>query len=156
MKRQDGEPATGGRQNLVDAPTRGVSHIGIQVADLDRSVAFYEGLLGLHLAHRLVRDNQYIQELVGYPDVAVHIAILRDPYSEVFLEILEYRNVDRQSVDPRTANPGTAHLCFYVDDLTAQYERLSAAGVAFVSRVMEPTDSLNAGGKAVYLLDPDG
>jgi lactoylglutathione lyase len=134
----------------------GVSHFGIQVADLERSVAFYRDLLGLELVTLWVRDQPYIQELVGYPGVELHVAVFRLPYSEAFLEILEYRNVERQAVDPATANPGTAHLCVYVQDIEALHERLLAGGARFVSPIKSPDVGPNAGGKAVYMLDPDG
>jgi catechol 2,3-dioxygenase-like lactoylglutathione lyase family enzyme len=134
----------------------GVSHFGIQVADLERSVAFYRDLLGFELVARWVRDQEYIQELVGYPGVELHVAVFKLPLSDVFLEILEYRNVSKEAVDPSTANPGTAHLCLYVEDLDAYYQRLSEAGVAFVSAVKSPSVGPNKGGKAVYMIDPDG
>src|SRR6476646_10135023 len=111
----------------------GVSHFGIQVADLERSVAFYRDLLGLELVTRWVRDQEYIQELVGYPGVELHVAVFRLPLSDVFLEVLEYRNVEKHAVDPSTANPGTAHFCLYVDDLDQFHERLVDNGVRFVS-----------------------
>jgi lactoylglutathione lyase len=134
----------------------GVSHFGIQVADLERSVAFYGDLLGLELVARWVRDQEYIQELVGYPGVELHVAVFRLPLSDVFLEVLEYRKVDRRAVDPSTANPGTAHLCLYVDGLDQFHERLAHAGVQFVSEVKSPNIGPNKGGKAVYMIDPDG
>jgi lactoylglutathione lyase len=134
----------------------GVSHFGIQVADVERSVRFYGEILGLEPVTRWVRDQSYIQELVGYPGVELHVAVFRLPYSEAFLEILEYRNVDRRPVDPATANPGTAHLCIYVRDLDALHDRLAAAGVEFVSSVKSPDVGPNSGGKVVYMIDPDG
>jgi catechol 2,3-dioxygenase-like lactoylglutathione lyase family enzyme len=78
------------------------------------------------------------------------------PLSDVFLEVLEYRNVAKEAVDPSTANPGTAHFCLYVEDLDAFHERLSEAGVTFVSSVKSPNVGPNKGGKAVYMIDPDG
>lgn len=137
-------------------PLEGVSHFGIQVADLDRSIGFYGGLLGLELVTRWVRDQEYIRELVGYPGVELHVAVFRLPNSDGFLEILDYRNVERTAIDPANANPGTAHMCFYVTDLDALHERLQGAGVQFVSPIKSPTVGPNAGGKAVYMLDPDG
>lgn len=134
----------------------GVSHFGIQVTDIERSVHFYGELLGLEPVTRWVRDQRYIQELVGYPGVELHVAVFRLPHSSTFLEILEYRNVDRHAVDPATANPGTAHLCLYVNDLDALYDRLVAEGVRFVSPVKSPDVGPNRGGKAVYMIDPDG
>ncbi|MFL5953292.1 MAG: VOC family protein [Gaiellaceae bacterium] len=134
----------------------GVSHFGIQVADLDRSVEFYGNILGLELVTRWVRDQEYIRELVGYPGVELHVAVFRLPYSETFLEILEYRNVERHPVDAATANPGTAHLCLYVRDIEGLYERLLAAGTRFVSGIKSPDVGPNSGGKVVYMIDPDG
>jgi lactoylglutathione lyase len=134
----------------------GVSHFGIQVADLERSVAFYSDLVGLELVARWVRDQPYIQELVGYPGVELNVAVFRLPNSSSFLEILEYRNVERRAVDPSTANPGTAHLCLYVDDLESLHERLAAGGARFVSPIKSPTAGPNTGGKVIYMIDPDG
>jgi lactoylglutathione lyase len=134
----------------------GVSHFGIQVADLERSIAFYRDLLGLELIAEWVRDQPYIQELVGYPGVELNVAVFRLPGSASFLEILEYRNVQRHAVDPATANPGTAHLCVYVDDLETLHERLAAGGARFVSPIKSPTAGPNTGGKVIYMIDPDG
>jgi lactoylglutathione lyase len=134
----------------------GVSHFGIQVSDLNRSIAFYRDDLGLELVTQWTRNESYIQELVGYPGVELHVAVFRLPRSDSFLEILEYRRVERRPIDPGTANPGTAHLCLYVEDLDALYERLRASDTSFVSEVKTPTVGPNAGGKVVYMLDPDG
>lgn len=134
----------------------GVSHFGIQVADLERSVRFYGDVLGLEIVARWVRDQEYIQELVGYPGVELHVAVFRLPHSDLFLEVLEYRNVKKHLIDPSTANPGTAHFCLYVDDLDRLHERLASAGVRFVSEVKSPNIGPNRGGKAIYMIDPDG
>ena len=124
--------------NPAASSIEGVSHFGIQVADLDRSIAFYRDLLGLELIAHWVRDQPYIQELVGYPGVELNVAVFRFPNSESFLEVLEYRNVEKQAVDASNANPGTAHFCVYVPDLDALHERLLAAGVRFVSGIKSP------------------
>lgn len=131
-------------------------HTGFQVADLERSVAFYRDMLGFEVAFAWNPQAEYIRELVGYPDVDIHAAILRLPGSDVFLELLEYRNVERAPVDTRTANPGTAHIAFFVDDLDTLFADLSSRGVRSVSAPVTPTIGPNEGGRAVYLIDPDG
>jgi lactoylglutathione lyase len=138
------------------AELEGVSHVGIHVRDLERSLAFYEGLLGFDLVARWTRDDEYVRQLVGYPGATLEIGILRFPGSPLFLEIIEYRDVERRAVDTATANPGTAHVCLYVRDLDALHRRLTAAGVEFVSEPASPTTGPNVGGKVVYALDPDG
>ena len=135
---------------------QGFSHVGIQVADLERSLRFYRDVVGLELVTTWVRDQEYIQELVGYPGVELNVALFRLPGCDSFLEVLEYRNVDRTAVDPATANPGTAHFCLYVQEIDALYERLIAGGARSVSEVKSPNVGPNKGGKAVYMIDPDG
>jgi catechol 2,3-dioxygenase-like lactoylglutathione lyase family enzyme len=131
-------------------------HTGIQVADLERSVRFYRDVLGFELAFQWNPQAEYIRTIVGYPEVDIHAAVLRMPGAEVFLEILEYRNVEKAPVDTRTANPGTAHMAFFTDDCDGLYAELKAKGVDSVSPPVTPSIGPNKGGRAVYMIDPDG
>jgi catechol 2,3-dioxygenase-like lactoylglutathione lyase family enzyme len=141
----------------MSSDIRRMHHVGIQVADLDRSLAFYQGLLGFELITRQVRDEPYVGDVTGYPGAELHLAHLQPPGGAVRLELTEYRGVERAPVDTSTANPGTAHTCYLVDDVEALHARLLAAGVRPVSRtVVAPTIGVAAGGRVVYVQDPDG
>lgn len=144
--------------STIPAHLTGLHHVGIQVADLDRSLAFYQGLLGFELVTRQVRDEPYVGEVTGYPGAVLHLAHLRPPGGAgVRLELTEYRGVARAPVDTATANPGTAHTCYVVRDLDALHAELMAAGVRPVSRaVVAPTVGVARGGRVVYVQDPDG
>lgn len=132
-------------------------HVGIQVADLERSIAFYRDLLGFELLFRWNPQLDYVRTVTGYPDADIHAAVLAFPGDTgVTLEILEYRDVEKTPVDTRTANPGTAHIAVVVDDLDALYADLTAKQVRSVSPPVTPTAGPNAGGRLVYLIDPDG
>lgn len=131
-------------------------HTGFTVRSLERSIAFYRDLLGFEVAFQWNPKARYIGELVGYPDVDLHAAVLRIPGSDVFLELLEYRGIAAEAVDMANGNIGNGHIAFNVDELDALYERLSKAGVRSVSPPVTPTVGPNAGGRAVYLIDPDG
>lgn len=133
-----------------------VWHTGFQVADLERSISFYRDLLGFEVIWERTVDVDYIGELVGYPGLVLRQALLRIPDTDHCLELLDYRNVERTPVDTRTANPGTAHICLWVDDLAALYEQLAAAGVEFVSKPLLPTVGPNTGRLVAYMCDPDG
>jgi catechol 2,3-dioxygenase-like lactoylglutathione lyase family enzyme len=131
--------------------------VGIQVRDVERSARFYEEHLGLKRVARWSRAEPYVQRVVGYhPDVTLEIALLELPGTSSFLEIIEYVGVDKTPVDTATANPGTAHVCLFVDDIDELYERLSARGVEFVSEVQTATAGIVKGGRLVYMKDPDG
>lgn len=137
--------------NVVD-----VWHTGFQVADLKRSMYFYCDLLGFEVVWERTVEDDYIGELVGYPGLVLRQALLRIPGTGHCLELLDYRNVERTPVDTRTANPGTAHICLWVDDLAGLHERLTAAGVEFVSKPLFPTIGPNTGRLVAYMCDPDG
>ena len=132
-------------------------HTGIQVADLERSLGFYRDILGFEVVFQWNPQAEYIRTITGYPGADIHAAILRMPGDTgVFLEILEYRDVEKTPVDTRTANPGTAHLAFFTDDCDGLFEELTAKGVACVNPPVTPTIGPNTGGRAVYMIDPDG
>jgi lactoylglutathione lyase len=131
-------------------------HTGLTVLSLDRSIAFYRDLLGFELVFQWNPQAPYIGELLGYPSVDLHSAILRVPGSPVFLELLEYRGIPKVVNDMANGNIGNAHIAFYVEGLDLFYERLVAQGVKSVSRPVTPTVGPNQGGRAVYLIDPDG
>ena len=135
---------------------RAAHHVGMTVESLDRSKAFYIGLLGFEEVFTWNPQADYIGELVGYPEVDLHSSILRMPGTEACLELLEYRNVPREDLPRGNANPGMSHLAFYVDDLDEVFAYLTTNGVQAVSKPVSPTIGPNKGGKAVYLIDPDG
>lgn len=131
-------------------------HTGLTVRSLDRSMEFYRDLLGFEIVFRWNPQAPYIAELVGYPTVDLHSAVLRIPGSDVYLELLEYRGIPETVNDMSNGNIGNAHIAFFVDQLEPLYERLTALGVRSVSRPVRPTIGPNQGGRAVYLIDPDG
>jgi catechol 2,3-dioxygenase-like lactoylglutathione lyase family enzyme len=132
----------------------GFSHAGVQVAELERSIAFYEKL-GLELAARWTNSEEYVGRQVGYPGVVLQVAVMSIPGSDAVLELLEYQGVERAAIDPATANPGTGHFCLAVEDLEEIYARLEGE-VDFIAPPQTPTIGPNKGGRAIYAKDPDG
>src|SRR5260370_23272186 len=137
-----------------------ILHTGLTVSDLDRSIAFYRDLLGLELVAQWDSAQPYLRTVVGFPEAELRIALLRLPgaaaaVSGHHLELLEYRAPRGARGDPRTCNPGNAHVAFMVDDVDQAYAELRARGVRFKSAPVEITHGRNRGAKAVYFLDPD-
>jgi catechol 2,3-dioxygenase-like lactoylglutathione lyase family enzyme len=131
-------------------------HTGYTVSDLDRSVAFYRDLLGCEVLAEQEKQGGYLAAIVGYPDAHVRMAHLRLPAGEHVVELFQYLAPAGVAADVEPKNVGASHLCFLTDDLARDYERLSAAGVSFVSPPVEVDTGINAGGYALYLRDPDG
>jgi catechol 2,3-dioxygenase-like lactoylglutathione lyase family enzyme len=146
--------ALGGEEKM--ARITKAHHTGLTVLSLERSIAFYRDILGFELVFQWNPQAPYIGELVGYRTVDLHSAVLRIPGSDVFLELLEYRGIPKVFNEMSNGNIGNAHIAFFVDELDSLFEHLTALGVKSVSRPITPTIGPNQGGRAVYLIDPDG
>jgi catechol 2,3-dioxygenase-like lactoylglutathione lyase family enzyme len=138
----------------------GVWHFSFTVGDLDRSVDFYQRVLGLELVHRQEQANPYTRALVGFPDAELRIAQLRVPgqprgTSSHDLELVEYVVPRGDPHGGGRNRPGASHLALTVDDALAEHERLLAEGVRFVSPPQLITAGVNAGGFTCYFVDPD-
>lgn len=136
----------------------GAHHTGITVSDLDRSLAYYEGLLGFELLYRRLYEEEYILRIVNVPGAtALDVAILRIPGGEHLIELLDYKGCERHPGSVRPSDYGTGHLCVRVTGIHEWAERLRAAGVR--TRTDAPVEIAagpNKGGFSIYTLDPDG
>lgn len=134
-------------------PLLRLTHIGICVSDVDRSLRFYRDLLGFVPEHELHVEGEPTDTLLRLRDVVLDAMFLcRDG---VRLELLHYQRPP--APPPRTRamhEPGLTHLSFRVADLDATLDALRAAG----ERVLEETvirfpEWQSA---ACMVVDPDG
>ncbi len=139
----------------------GVWHASFTVSNIEESIEFYCGLLGLELYHQQVQHNEYTSKLVGFPDANLKVAMLRIPNAFVgpsghHLELVEYVHPRGEKTDVTTNRPGSPHLAFVTDDIFADFHRLSAAGVRFKAEApVAIVAGVNQGGHTIYFLDPD-
>jgi glyoxylase I family protein len=135
-------------------PITRFSHVGICVADLDRSLAFYRDALGFQEVKRLDVAGDATETLLALHDVDLRVVFLAR--EGVVIELLHYASPGhRGSGEPRPMNAlGLTHLSLRVDDLAATIEVLEAAG----ARVLHATRTWNAelASGAVFAVDPDG
>src|SRR3546814_11788312 len=47
------------------------------------------------------------------------------------MEVFQYHQPEGVRIERRMCDPGLIHICLYVDDAQAEYERLSALGTEF-------------------------
>lgn len=138
----------------------GHHHVSFTVSNLAATEEFFGRALGFRRVAGGRYDFPYIARQVGYPDAVLDIALLTHEgraFAETgfMIELIEYVQPRCEPTDTATCRPGSAHLCFLVDDLRAEYERLRALGVEFVSTPNEVTYGLNRGALAVYFKGPD-
>jgi catechol 2,3-dioxygenase-like lactoylglutathione lyase family enzyme len=133
----------------------GLHHVGVTVADLDRSLGFYRDLLGLHVETRV--SDVEAEDVTGIPGARLSIADLDLPDGRV-IELIEYTSAGGQPLDQRTSDAGSAHLAIAVDDIDAAWARLTDAGVTVRSPPVTLVDSGPrwTGARVLYAVDPDG
>ncbi len=117
----------------------GLRYVGIRVTDLERSLRFYCGLLGLK------------QVRAGTMHHGGRWVLLRDARTRQRLELNWYPPDSPYSV-PYHPGEGLDHVGFHVADPPREFRRLVAAGA---SRALAPEDRSGVRG-VYYVKDPDG
>lgn len=136
----------------------GLLHGGITVSDMDASLAFYRDGLGLPLVVDAIRDTAYLHETLDLPFRDIRYVLLDIPGAPgTFIELLEYRGIERMPARARPCDPGSGHVCLQVTDAVAAHARMIGLGYAARSAAVVEIDSgINDGGRLVYFADPDG
>src|ERR1700722_20963916 len=151
-------PARQGQSEAAPAGlVTGIGNFGHTVANLDRSVAFYHDVLGLELARppAAFAANPAISRMTDTVGGESRIAVLKVPGSTWGIELIDYKDVERQPAHPRFQDPGAANLSLRVRDLGSVMARLKAADAHVLTLGGEPV-SRGGSARVVFVQDPDG
>lgn len=139
---------------------KSMAHVAIATLDMDRARKFYEHTLGLKVVADFVLDDRGVDQIVELENARFHIVLLRagDDSSHPVVELTCYERPKGKPLpaDFKYNNVGCSHICFWVDDLDAEYRRLSDQGVRFNCKPKVLTIDGLGTLKAAYLRDPDG
>lgn len=143
-------------------------HTALFVTDLDRSLAFYTGLLGFELLNR--NDGwggEFLDKVTNSKGARINIAVLQ--LGGVVIELIQVLSPPDFPTDASTADRGLARIGFVVEDIETVAAGLRAAGVRMMGSgeiqtvwwEPEPGEAGEVqshfkGGRAVNFFDPDG
>ena len=138
-----------------------IHHTSFTVSNLEKAEWFFTTLLGMKRIGGGFYDFDYIRSTVAIPGAVLKISLLALPWenegaSSHLVELIEYCEAGGEETDTATNRPGNAHLCFTVDDIDGEYERLKSHGVKFKSTPNEVAWGGNKGARSVYFNGPDG
>ena len=110
-----------------------ISHVGISVANLERSIAFYRDLLGMRLIQEVPMRGANYDAIMGLKGTEGRIAVLRTENLEI--ELLEFKRPPSRRIEPgrHVSDQGISHFAVHVEDIKGLHARLQAAGVRFHS-----------------------
>jgi catechol 2,3-dioxygenase-like lactoylglutathione lyase family enzyme len=133
---------------------RNFDHVTVVVRDIEAATAFF-ALLGFVEERSVTIAGERMARYMGVAGIeARHVTLVlrgREPRTEV--QLLQYRRPDPMP-DPHVTDLtklGVNHVCFAVDDLAGEVERLTAHGVRLRNEVMDFN-----GRRLVFLVGPEG
>ncbi len=125
-----------------------VTHVGLCVADLERSRRFYVDAFGFAEVRTLQPPDGVCSTLLQVPR-PVGLTAVYLTRNEFVLELLHFERPGNPAARQRSmAEPGLTHLSFTTDDLPGTLAAVAALG----GEVLTDTDV----GVAVMVRDPDG
>jgi glyoxylase I family protein len=130
----------------------GLFHVGLTVCDLERSLAFYSGVVGFEVEERLHRRSAAFDDLMGN-ESATEVKVAYLSLDGFTLQLIEYAQGAGPALQLDHNRPGNPHLCFYVDDAAATHALLRAGGDVEITS--EPTQ-VSPTMLSFYTRDPDG
>jgi len=135
--------------------TASLEHVGLTVAELDRSTAFFRDVLGFREQRRSRTGGAAASDITGVPGAQIDHVFLTT--GDVELELLTYRApAPGASATTSPEVPGSMHLALHVDNLAAVLTRARAHGWYAPGHPRTMTTGPRAGTAMAYLRDSSG
>lgn len=131
-----------------------VRHTGIVIRDMDAALRFYIGLLGFSIVTSMEERGTHLDALLHLADAEVFTTKLSAPDGGM-IELLKFSSPEwgRLSYGRELCDFGFSHVALTVKDIDAEYHRLTAVGVEFLSPPQVGPDGY---AKVVFCRDPEG
>jgi predicted enzyme related to lactoylglutathione lyase len=138
------------------------------VADLDKAIEFYGGVLGLTIpaprggepGPRPFSGDSGVMSMFGMPTAQYRAVVPRVPGINLGIEIVELRGIDRRPVHPRPQDPGGTTLVLTVRDIEKAMIPIRRAGAPVATLGGEPAPTApnrtNSTARGIIINDPDG
>jgi glyoxylase I family protein len=134
-------------------PLLRLTHVGICVSDLERSIRFYRDALGFRVEHELHVEGEPSDTLLRLRGVNLHAVYLQR--DGVRIELLHFASPPAPPARTRAMHEhGLTHLSFRVADLDATMAALRAAGERILEETIIRMPEFRAA--ACLVVDPDG
>ncbi|CEH31613.1 glyoxalase [Aneurinibacillus migulanus] len=116
---------------------RRIEHVCIMVKNLEKSIRFYQDVVGLDLIKKM-----------GHPNPELKLAFLGfEESQETIMELIEGYN------NNLPAEGKVHHICFKVDSLEEEIERLKSLDITFLT---EEIETLPDGSRYIFFAGADG
>ena len=129
----------------------GYRHTGIITKDINKSLKFYNKILGLEIIQEFSDSSDYINKINGLKGTTVHFIQLKTLEGSV-LELLEYTTLPTDPIEVSIINVGICHISLRVKDAEKAYDILLENNVKLISKPILSSEGI---AKVFFCLDPD-
>ena len=112
------------------------ARISVAVEDLDAGMKLYTSVVGAELKFSVSAEfvkNEAYNKLRNTPNAEYRFGTALIPGSPVYLEFVQYRDIEQKKNSPILQDIGGAHVLFMAKDIDVAMSRLSAAGLRTVA-----------------------
>lgn len=130
---------------------RSLAQVGITCSDIQKSLEFYTGILGLPLLEALDVPEDQVRDIYGLDkNTKVTLFLLRTGNGG-FVELFRFEPLGGGHQHVVWERPGLTHFALDVKNLPAVMKKLESHGIKFVTPV-----KTNLGTDFIFTRDPDG
>src|SRR5438477_3219316 len=132
-------------------------HTGITVSHLERSLEFWQNVLGFEFSHRANQMSEMAGEITGDAGAEIKLAVVKAP-NGYKIELLEYlATADRKkNASLRPRDIGHVHVALTVENLEPLLQNIATSGWKAAGKPQTLKSGPNAGKRVIYVRDPDG
>ena len=146
--------------NLI---TKGVSHIAVCVADLEKSLEFYRDKLGLvvkmqttqKMARRPGAESAEMYDQTREKRTVANLYFGSPDFPQPFLVLTSHPGEDVGGRPIKLDQKGISHISFEVENVKSYAKELVAKGVSLAGNMEDFTDD-EGRVRTIFVYDPDG
>jgi len=134
-----------------------LDHVSVTVSDLERSLHFYQGLLGMKQVGSHDLEGDEISRMANKPKVRMKVVRLVCPETpDIQIDLQQYLEPKGKVSDSQLGDVANSHFCVEVADVDEVRRELETQGVEFIGDTVH--FDLEDAGKisCVFFKDPDG
>jgi len=133
--------------------TTAIRHVGLVVADLEKSLKFWCETMGFVVSRQMEESGSHIDAMMGLKDVRVTTAKLAAPDGNLLELLCFHSHPDKQHWEGKPYSTGFTHIALTVQDLEETLRRLKLVGASVPA---EPQLSPDGQVKVIYASGPEG
>jgi len=134
-----------------------LDHLAVTVSDMECSLQFYEGLLGMKQVGTHLLEGDEISRMCNKPSVRMNVVRLVCPGTpDIQIDLQQYLEPKGKLADSKLGDVANSHFCIEVENVETTRKELEAKGVKFIGDTV--FFDLEDAGKlsVVFFEDPDG